>query len=252
MTDKQYNEIPAVRRSALWEIRKSPMHYKYAIENPEEPTEALRFGIAAHKFILEPETFFDEFATVPKIDRRTKAGKEEWAELLASGKEFVTESDMNTIRAMDAAIMAHPTANALLKTGRHEVAFQWVEGTTNEPCKCRADCLTEYNGDKYIVDYKTTTSCEDGVFERACRAYGYKLQAAMYVDGVFNQTFEEYGFAFVAQEKKPPYAVRVYFCDPGFIEEGLELFKDLIGRYHKCRLSGEWPGYEDKEIYGDE
>jgi hypothetical protein len=252
MTDKQYNEIPAVRRSALWEIRKSPMHYKYAIEHPEEPTEALRFGIAAHKFILEPETFFDEFVTVPKIDRRTKAGKEEWAELLASGKEFVTESDMDTIRAMDAAIMAHPTANALLKTGRHEVAFQWLEGTTNEPCKCRADCLTEYKGNKYIVDYKTTTSCEDGAFERACRSYGYKLQAAMYTDGVFNQTFEEYGFAFVAQEKKPPYAVRVYFCDPGFIEEGLELFKSLIGTYHECRLSGEWPGYEDEEIYGDE
>jgi hypothetical protein len=56
----------------------------------------------------------------------------------------------------------------------------------------------------------------------------------------------------VAQEKKPPYAVRVYFCDPGFIEEGLELFKSLIGTYHECRLSGEWPGYEDKEIYGDE
>jgi hypothetical protein len=189
---------------------------------------------------------------VPKIDRRTKAGKEEWAELLASGKEFVTESDMDTIRAMDAVIMAHPTANALLKTGRHEVAFRWLEGTTNEPCKCRADCLTEYKGNKYIVDYKTTTSCEDGAFERACRSYGYKLQAAMYTDGVFNQTFEEYGFAFVAQEKKPPYAVRVYFCDPGFIEEGLELFKSLIGTYHECRLSGEWPGYEDKEIYGDE
>ena len=252
MTDKQYNEIPAVRRSALWEIRKSPMHYKYAIEHPEEPTEALQFGIAAHKFILEPETFFDEFVTVPKIDRRTKVGKEEWAKLLASGKEFVTESDMDTIRAMNEAIMAHPTANALLKTGRHEVAFQWLEGTTNEPCKCRADCLTEYKGDKYIVDYKTTTSCEDGAFERACRSYGYKLQAAMYTDGVFNQTFEEYGFAFVAQEKKPPYAVRVYFCDPGFIEEGLELFKSLIRTYHECRLSGEWPGYEDKEIYGDE
>lgn len=74
----------------------------------------------------------------------------------------------------------------------------------------------------------------------------------MYTDGVFNQTFEEYGFAFVAQEKKPPYAVRVYFCDPGFIEEGLELFKSLIGTYHECRQSGEWPGYEDKEIYGDE
>ena len=198
-----------------------------------------------------PEAFFDEFVTVPKIDRRTKAGKEELAELLASGKEFVTESDMDTIRAMDAAIMAHPTANALLKTGRHEVAFQWLEGTTNEPCKCRADCLTEYKGNKYIVDYKTTTSCEDGAFERACRSYGYKLQAAMYTDGVFNQTFEEYGFAFVAQEKTPPYAVRVYTCDEGFRLEGQDLFHELLGILHRCKESGEWPGYRDEVLYGE-
>ena len=247
-----YDMIPAVRRSALWEIRKSPMHYKYLVDNPEEPTEALTFGIAAHKFILEPETFFNEYIAAPKIDRRTKAGKEAYAELLASGKIVISESDMDTIRKMDEAIRANKTAYALLKTGEHEVTFEWSETTTNEPCKCRVDCLTEYEGEKYIVDYKTTTSCEDGAFERSCRYYGYKLQSAMYTDGVFNTEFESRRFAFVAQEKKPPFAVRVYFCDQGFIDEGMETFRDLIGIYHRCRLVDDWPGYENKEIYGDE
>ena len=103
------------------------------------------------------------------------------------------------------------------------------------------------------MDYKTTTSCEDGAFERSCRKYGYKLQAGMYTEGVFNKLLNgDLGFAFVAQEKTPPYAVRVYFCDDGFIEEGTDLFRELIEIYHNCKESGEWPGYEDKELYGDE
>ena len=247
----EYDQIPAVRRSALWEIRKSPLHYKYAVEHPEEPTEALRFGIAAHKYILEPGAFWDEYVEAPKIDRRTKAGKEAYNALLASGKEFITETDMETIRAMDEALCSNPTAAALLKTGDHEVSFQWADEETGEPCKCRPDVLTQYNGDDYIVDYKTTTSCEPGHFERSCRAYGYKLQAGMYTEGVLNSTFAKCKFAFVAQEKTPPYAVRVYFCDEGFVDEGLQMYRELVDLYHKCKESGEWPGYEDGVLYGD-
>ena len=249
-----YDTIPAVRRSDLWEIRKSPLHYLYAVTHEEEPTAALAFGTAAHKYILEPDDFWNEFALAPEVDRRTKDGKAVWFqfERELGEKSALKMADYTIIEEMDAAIMANPTAAALLKTGRHEVPIQWTDTETGELCKCRPDVLTEYNGDKYIVDFKTTTSCEDGAFERSCRAYGYKLQAAMYTDGVFAQTFEPYRFAFVAQEKKPPYAVRVYFCDQGFVEEGREIFRELIGIYHKCKQAGSWPGYEDKELIGDE
>ena len=251
MTDYKY--IPAVRRSELWEIRKSPAHYQYMITHNQEETPALIFGRAAHKFVLEPETFADEYVIAPQVDRRTKAGKEEWAAFLAEseGMTPISEQDMVVIREMNAAIESHPVAKALLKTGQHEVGFEWTDGITDEPCKCRPDTLTEWNGEKYIVDYKTTNSCEDGAFERACKYYGYKLQAAMYTEGVFCNTFETRKFAFVAQEKAPPYAVRVYFCDPGFVDDGMATFRELIGIYHKCRASGEWPGYRDGVLYGE-
>ncbi len=247
-----YSKIPAVRRSDLWEIRKSPAHYLYTVTHEEPPTAALTFGTAAHKFILEPEDFWNCYALAPEVDRRTKDGKATYnaflRELEESGKEPLTVADYEVIVDMDNAIKANPTANRLLKSGEHEVPFTWVEATTHEECKCRVDVIT----DEYIVDYKTTTSCESGSFERSCRTYGYKLQAAMYTDGAFNNTFEPRKFVFVAQEKKPPYAVRVYFCDQGFIDEGMDTFRELIGIYHKCKESGEWPGYEDKELYGDE
>ena len=252
----QYDNIPAVRRSDLWEIRKSPLHYLYAVTHESEQTPALAFGSAAHKYILEQDDFWNEYVLEPKVDRRTKDGKAVWfqfqKELAESEKQSVSISDYEIITEMNAAVEANPTAKALLKTGRHEVPIQWTDGETGELCKCRPDCLTEYQGMNYIVDYKTTTSCENGAFERSCRAYGYKLQAAMYTEGVFNQELDDYRFAFVAQEKKPPYAVRVYFCDRGFVDEGMDIFRELIGIYHECKESGEWPGYEDKEIYGDE
>ncbi len=251
---ENYDSIPAVRRSALWEIRKSPAHYKYAVENPKEPTPALTFGIAAHKYILEPEDFWNHYAMAPQVDRRTKAGKEAWAAFQAEidGKSAITQDVLQTIIQMDAAITSHETAAALLKTGDHEIPIEWKDPETGEPCKCRPDCMTVFNGQDYIVDYKTTTSCEDGAFERACYKYGYKLQAAMYADGAFNSQMVPYKFAFVAQEKTPPYAVRVYFCDDGFMDEGMEIFRDLMGIYHKCRVLDEWPGYDDTELFGDE
>lgn len=249
-----YDKIPAVRRSDLWQLRKSPAHYLYAVTHPSESTPAMEFGTAAHKLILEPEEFDKAYVTAPEVDRRTKAGKAAWAEFMESlrDRSVIKPADLEVIQAMDEAVKAHPTAAALLKTGQHEVPIEWTDPETGEPCKCRPDCLTEYGGEKYIVDYKTTTSCEDGHFERACRSYGYKLQAAMYSEGVFAETLESYRFAFVAQEKNPPYAVRVYFCDQGFIDEGREQFRDLIELYHICKKTNQWPGYENEELIGDE
>lgn len=249
-----YDKIEAVRRSDLWELRKSPMHYLYRVTHPEEPTQALIFGTAAHKYILEQDEFEDEFVVAPKINRRTKAGKEEWGRWQeeAAGRTVISEDEMQKILEMAEAVRSNPTSKALLMTGEHEVPITWTDPETGVICKCRPDVLTEYDGKKYIVDYKTTASCEGYSFERSCRKYGYKLQAGMYTEGVFATSLEEYGFAFVAQEKTPPYAVRVYFCDSGFIEEGADMMHELLGIYKECSQSGKWYGYEDREVYGDE
>ena len=243
---ESYDSIPALRRSYLWLMRKSPAHYKYAVEHPEEPTPALLFGIAAHMAILEPERFDSEYITAPKIDRRTKAGKEEWAELMASGKSILSEEDSADISGMRDAIMKNELAASLLK-GEHEVPVQWTDPDTGEECKCRPDVI----GEDIIVDYKTTASCENGEFERSARKYGYQLQAAMYREGLLQTRLKNYGFAFIAQEKKAPYAVRVYMCDEGWIDDGVATYRELINLYHKCKVENNWPGYEEVTLYGN-
>lgn len=254
MTNQEYREHEGISRSELNILRsKTPMHFKYSQENPEEETAALLEGRAAHKMILEPETFFDEFAVAPKVDRRTAAGKAEYAAFVeaAAGKDVITDDLLEKVKAMADAIKLNPRAEQLLK-GEHEQSFFWTDAETGEACKVRPDCLTEFEGQKLIVDYKTTTSCADWEFERSVKKYGYKFQAGMYREGVFQNTFDEYGFAFVAQEKTAPYAARVYICSDEFLREGTEQFKAVLNQYHYCKENNEWPGYADEYLRGEE
>lgn len=245
-----YEENAGVRRSDLWHIRKSPMHFKYRMEHPETKTDALRFGAAVHKFILEPETFEDEYLIAPEVNKRTKAGREAWEEFELNCKawnmSWVTLSEYEMFKEMLWGLTKNELARSLLK-GKHEQEFYWHDDVTGEPCKCKVDCITEYNGKPYIVDYKTTDSCDDGHFERSARKYGYQFQAGMYCEGLFQNTFTEYGFAFVAQEKTPPYASRVYICSEDYIKRGYDTFRELIGIYHDCKLTGNWYGFEGRD-----
>lgn len=246
MSNKDYRSAEGISKSQLFKLTKSPLHFKYALDHPQEETPSLLFGRACHKYILEKDDFEKEYAVAPLVDKRTKAGKELWQQFVDSnqGKEIITQDMYEQILEMSSAIDRTEGARELL-TGQCEQSFFWTDERTGEKCKCRPDCMTETKtGAKLIVDYKTTESCEDGHFERACKKYGYQLQAGMYCEGVFNNLFEEYGFAFVAQEKTAPYAVRIYMCSPEYILQGYDQFRELIGLYHECKQNDKWPGYE--------
>lgn len=249
MTNEEYRKCDGISRSDLFKFKKSPLHYKWSTENPQEETQALTFGSAAHKWILEKDDFFNEYVVAPNFDRRTKDGKQGYAEFLekSEGLKVISQEDFETLVGMETAINLHPSARRFLD-GEHEQSFFWVDDLTGEKAKCRPDSMTtkiiEETGKKMIVDYKTTDSLEDGHFEKSCRKYGYKLQSGMYREGVFQNTFEEYGFAFVCQEKKPPFAVRVYICDDAYIDSGLDEFRQLMAIYHKCKTENRFPGYE--------
>ena len=258
MTEKEYNQLPAVRRSDLLLLRRSPKHLEYSksLDGLQPPTPAMIFGSACHKYVLEgADAFNTEYAVAPNVDKRTKQGKEEWEifKLENEGKEVISPDDFEQIRDMKRALREHPTAMTLL-SGEHEQTYVWTDTETGEECKIRLDCLTEWRGRPVIVDYKTVSSCEDGVFDRECRKYGYKIQAGMYTEGLLVATnfITDAGFMFVCQEKTPPYAVRVYECDPSFVSQGNRQFHELLRYYHMCRESGNWPGYSDGYLTADE
>lgn len=247
MTEREYREHPAISRSQLFKLRESPEKFKYYMDNPEPATPALVFGQLLHTMVLQPVYIRRDFAVMPTIDRRTKAGKEEFAafEENSKGKTVVTAEIFQTAVAMRDKLMSNDYVRQLLD-GEREKPFFWVDELTGEECKCRTDCLTHINGMDIIVDLKTAESADTDTFMRHAIKYGYNLQAAMYGEGVKANTGKEYAFAFIVIEKKAPYAINILQADKAFVLHGFDMFRELIGTYHECKTTGNWWGYLGK------
>lgn len=244
MTEQEYRQHDGISRSQLWKIRESPEKFKYAMENPEEPTPALLFGQVVHKLILEPEDFDSDFVVAPEVDKRTKEGKAAWAEFEASvdGRQIVKQADFYKAQDMVNALMAIPMVQTLF-TGEHEVPLFWTDQMTGEPCKVRLDCAHELSDRLLIVDYKSTNDASTEAFIRSAINYGYDFQAAMYTEAVKQTMGQKTDFIFVAQEKDPPYAVNILRADELLLQRGFDTFRELLGIYHDCNVSGNWYGY---------
>lgn len=247
MTEKEYRAHPAVSRSELWKISESPEKFRFYKDNPPEPTPALVFGQMFHKLALQPETFDEEFAVMPNIDRRTREGKARWAEFMehSKGKTLVTVEDFARASEMCGSLERAPFVKRLL-SGEREKEFFWVDEMTGEQCKCRADCVSESGKVNIITDLKSANKADTEHFMRDAVNYGYDFQSAMYTEGVKANTGKEYTFVFIVVEKEPPYAVNILQADRLFVQRGQDIFRELIGIYHDCRITGEWYGYLGK------
>lgn len=247
MTEQEYRNHPGVNKSTLWEIRKSPMHYKWALEHPSEDTPALRMGRAIHMAVLQPERFCENYAVAPDgIDRRTKAGKEEWAAFMvqAGEREILTGEENEEIKAIANAVRSQ--FRGLLDGCVTEVPLFWDDPRTGIGCKCRVDAMKEMNDRFVMIDLKSTGDAEIGAFTRSAVKLGYHVQAAHYINGArtnglnHGKPIEWY---FLAVEKKEPYVASLIRADDGLIDEGQFKLMSLMGRLDECLRTNEWPGY---------
>jgi len=248
MNEKEYNSAEGIRRSDLWKMEDSPEKFKYFIEHPMERTPAMAFGSACHKFILENDDFGSEYALAPNVDRRTKAGKEEWEGFISSigGREPITQDDNQIMIEMYEAIERCPLARKLIfGKGETETAFFWTDPETGEKCKIKTDRMVKYNRRLYVVDYKTCLTAETNRFNSEIFRLGYHFQAGMYTEGVIHgkKLRKRPGFLFVAQEKKAPYSVNVIEVSEEVMNAGVSKFHELLGKYHDCKVLDRWAGY---------
>ena len=213
-------------KSSLDYVTKSMEHY---FGPPIKQTDAMVFGNAFHTMILEPDKFHKEYAKIGQFDRRTKIGKEGYAEAVALvGKRTAIQTiDWNVLQKMKESVWSHPLASSLLSEGYPEETVIWNDERTRVLLKGRTDWRNE--GEKCIIDLK---SCMDASFDEVSKEiFGklrYFMQAAMYVDGFNSVMGGSYSFKFIFVEKKPPYGVCVYGMDELAIECGMKTYgKDI-------------------------
>ena len=247
ISNSEYRAREGISSSELKKIMKSPLHYKHWKDNPENTdTPDLLFGRAAHKYILETYDFYNEFAVAPNCDRRTKEGKSEWTLFCDQnkGKDIITQEQFEKIEEMRKVMLATPFVSKLIN-GEHEISYFWTDEDTDLKCKCRPDSINHKL--KIVVDYKTCDNAETQRFMKQSIDLGYDLQASYYLDGVKSNTGNDYIFVFIAQEKKPPYAVNILQADDIFIRSGRDVYKSMLHIYKDCSESGVWYGYMGAE-----
>ena len=247
MTEKEYRERPEVNKSTLWEIRKSPAHYKWAVENPSEDTPALKMGRAIHMAVLQPEEFPDTYAVMPDgIDRRTKEGKAAWAAWCEEndGKEVLTKEELETCMTVAKSVLNN--SNNMLLWCQTEVPLFWVDDRTGIKCKCRIDALKETDDKFLIIDLKTANDASTKTFTREAVKYGYHVQAAHYINGVIENGLNHgkpIEWWFLVVEKKGPYAVNLIKAENSFLDEGQYKLSVLMDKLEECMRVDEYPGY---------
>jgi len=247
MTNDEYHAGPGVSNSHLKEIARSPLHYWEKYINPEREAQpqssALIVGSGAHSAVLEPDLFPTEYCAAPKVDRRTKGGKAEYAAFEAEnlGKTILSADEYDLCLRLRDAVHGDAAASQLLSSGIAERSAFTTESQTGELIKCRSDFLC--HGHPLIVDLKTADDASPQGFARAAVNYGYYRQAPWYADILQDITGEPHHFAFVVVEKARPHAVAVYFVEPEDMDIGRRENRRLLYLIAACRAENRWPGY---------
>tara|TARA_R110000765_G_scaffold222594_1_gene326680 strand:+ start:260 stop:1144 length:885 start_codon:yes stop_codon:yes gene_type:complete len=246
LSNATYHNSPGISSSTIRRFSQSQLH---ALEEVIETTPAMNFGSAAHSLVVEGEgAFFSDVVTITGSPY-TNSNKELKKESIAKGLTVINEKDKDTIYSMKNSLVKE--ARAYLNPEKnypstldspYEVSIYWYE--QGLLCKTRADVVLDpfdkpqaSNG-IVLVDYKTTIECSVKSFTNSCRRYSYDLQAAWYKRGFEAAGFQVADFVFVAQEKKTPYASKVFKMNHTDMEVGWNFLSDYLEEYNKL-LNGQ-------------
>lgn len=240
-------------------MERSALHYWQAYVNPErekkEATAAMLTGTAWHTALFEPENFRKDFIEVPEgIDRRTKEGKQLFADIEAKGQTPFKPNEYREILKMAELASKHPVMSMLLTHENCiiENSIFITDEETSLTLKIRPDlaimpCEQFPNG--LILDGKTTQDASPHEFGRSYWNLDYHYQAAFYCDvwQRFWRTNDRPPFLYFCQEKDAPFATAMYSAPSKMIDYGHKRYREQLAKIVECHRKQEWPSYS-KEI----
>lgn len=250
--EEYHGDLTSLSSSGARKImQECPSKFWYGVNNPEPASKALDFGKAAHCWLLERDVWRARHYVLPEgHNGTTKAGKIETAKAKESGKTDIKFDAFQHIRGMKEALEAHPYASAAFAHGEPEKSHYWRCKETDVMCRMRPDITPAHNG-QIIADYKTTLSAQPRYLERKTYEYGYHMQAAWYLDGLFAAGYDDPEFYLVFQEKKPPYVITIIRPTDKALAAGEVLNLKAKDEFRVGQETGVWRDYVQRVIYMD-
>lgn len=237
----------AISASDIKTFLKCPKLYKYKLDNygkeTEEEKKHLMLGTAIHHAILEPESFYDLFVSVPKVDKRTSQGKADWAkfEFDNVGKVLLDSGDMQIIEGIKDAAKNKPDLQKLLVNSEPEVSIYTSDEITGLKIKLRPDALSM---DKpTITDLKSCMDSSIKSFGRDVFKWGYDISAAFYTDFSGKKNY-----IFAALDKTAPYCIGPFDLHSSIIEDGREKYRMALDLIKWSRDNNYWCDYSEFDL----
>lgn len=246
LPDRVYHsDVETLSSTGARKILHSPARFKWDIDHPSPYKRQFEIGHAAHTLILGTGS---DIEVIDAPDWRANDARAAREQALACGKTPLLAKEFEQVSALKEAALAHEVVGPLLRRDDlvREASMFWVDGATGAACRARPDLATA--GWDLIVDYKTTTDASPAAFMKTVGTYWYHCQQSWYQDAVEHFTGERPSFAFVVQEKDPPYQIAVYELDITAVEIARAMNAEARLTWKACMDSGVWPSYNPAPV----
>jgi hypothetical protein len=247
---KSYHDHPAISASKLKKIAcGTDIDYWAAYEDPNRmpmvPSDAMRQGSLVDCLITEPQNFDRKYVVAPKCDRRTKAGKETWAEAqdLARSRcaDLIPEDWHHTAKLIADNLVNGPITSKYLQGKGQEPHF-WHDKDHDIECRYLPDMEDPSEG--LLLDLKKSRSANPAHFSRQAYSLGYDIQVAHYAEG-YKDRYGEYPkqIVLLAYEWAWPFNWSLNVVSEELLEEGRRRREEAICRIKECRGINEWSSW---------
>lgn len=245
MNNHDYQDLPAISSHWLIAMLDSPAACWRKYIDPERlaprQTDEMRFGTLVHCLALTPRQFEREFL-VADYERRSNAGKQAYAKLVATGLTVVKPSELDKARAIVAALQTNPEARKLLHHGKKERTIIQPRQPGLLPLKARLDIHNESK--RQIVELKTTWNL--AATQATMERYRYPLSAAFYRELVKGQSV-----AFVFVQTTSPHDVAIMEMSRTQLQDGEMQWRTALEMFDGCWHRNEWPEAEPAALDDD-
>lgn len=243
MINSYHNDTSRISNSMLSLLKQSPtlFYRRYVLGQTTEPSDAMRLGSYLHAMVLEPETLTERFAIMPKVDRRTKEGKEQWARFqeMNKGLEWVTQDQHDQAELLANSVLRHETFSDHACRIDKSVIEGRIDFMFNDyTCRCKPDMVDVENG--ICWDLKTAKGASPKAFATSVVDYGYHRQAAFYHFALQQMYQKDFRFLFMVVETSEPYESAIYELDDEAIEQGEAELSALLDEYRLRMASNDW------------
>ena len=244
MDEDLYHAHPALSSTGARLLLDSPARFKYRQDHAQPHKAAFDRGSAVHAKVLGVG-YGVESLDFP--DFRTQAAQEARDAAYAAGLIPMLAKDLVIVDDIAEAVLAHPTARALLeRPGTPEASVFAHDPRTGVEMRARFDFLPDVTtGRRIAVDLKSIgKTASPGDFSRSVASFGYDVQQGHYLDTLaLSEGDGDAAMVFIVIESDAPHLVATYQLDVVWSEMGAAKARRARELFRECTDSGEWPGY---------